>query len=226
MAVTNGYLTVDELRDILRDQLTAYDAEYERAINAGSRSIDAYCGRHFWAEPTPIAKTFRADETDLLWCTDISTTTGLIVKTDDDQDGVFETTWTIDTDFILEPFDRMNARPYERIAAVGDKLFPTWRRPTSSARYSRRPGVQVTAAWGWPSVPSEVKAACAIVAVDHFRAKDLMHVASTYGNDVRVARDQTPGLFGRKTRFSRLRAPSLNPEAESMIASLRVTVIA
>ena len=225
MAVVHGYIAVDELRDLLRDQLSAYDHEYERAIAAASRSIDAYCGRHFWAETTPSARTFRADQDDLVWCGDISSTTGLVVKTDDNGDGVYETTWTIDTDFILEPFERMNYRPYERIAAVGGRLFPVNYR-IGNRPASRRPRTQVTALWGWPAVPDEVKSATAIVAVDHFRAKDLMHVASTYGNDVRVARDQSPGLFGRKTRFSRLRAPSLNPEAEALIASLRVTVVA
>ena len=225
MAVTNGYIEVDDLRDLLRDQLTAYDAEYERAIGAASRSIDDYCGRHFWKETVASARTFRPDRYDLVWCGDISSATSLVVKTDDDADGVYETTWTIGTDFILEPFERMNNSPYERIAAVGSKVFPT---PTTAwARGAqRRPRVQVTALWGWPAVPDEVKSATAIVAVDHFRAKDLMHVASTYGNDVRVARDQSPGLFGRKTRFSRVRAPSLNPEAEALVASHRITVVA
>ena len=225
MTVTHGYIEVDELRDLLRDQLTAYDHEYERAIGAASRSIDDYCGRHFWKETVASARTFRPDRWALVWCGDISSTTGLVVKTDDDRDGTYETTWTIDTDFLMEPFERMNTAPYERISAVGSKVFPVPAdKPARGA--DRRPGVQITALWGWPDVPSEVKAACAIVSVDHFKAKDLMHVASTYGNDVRVARDQSPGLFGRKTRFSRLRAPSLNPEAEALIASLRVTVVA
>jgi hypothetical protein len=227
MTITNGYLSLEELRDVLRDQLTAYDHEYERAIEAGSRQLDDYCGRHFYAT-SATARTYRPNQTDLLWCGDISTTTGLVVKTDEDFDGVYETTWTIDEDFILEPFERMNAAyPYERIAAVGSKAFPVAGINTSTGlRASRRPPVQVTAAWGFPSIPPQVKEATVITAMDHFRAKDLMHVASTYGNDVRVARDQSPGLFGRKTRFARVRAPSLNPEAEALVASLRITVVA
>ena len=230
MAITHGYMTVDELRDVLRDQLTAYDAEYERAIGAASRQIDDYCGRHFWMEATPTVRTFRPREIDLVWTGDIATTTGLVVATDEDYDGVFETTWTIDTDFILEPFERINAKPYERIAAVGTRSFPVSGSSTSYGAYtraqSRRPTVQVTASWGWATVPQEVIQACSIVAVDHFKAKDLTHVAATYGNDVRIARDVSPGMFGRKLRFSRLRAPLLNPEAEAILSSLRYTVVA
>lgn len=229
MTMTNAYLTVDELKDLQRDMLAATNTEYERAIEAASRTIDLYCGRHFWRDPTVTVRTYRPDEVDLLWTRDIATTTGLIVKTDADFDGTFETTWTIDTDFILEPFERMNGRPYERIAAVGSKLFPVAARyPTSTyvRRASRRPPVQVTAIYGWPAVPDEVAMACSIAAVDNLKAKDLTHVAATYGNEVRVARDFTPGMHGRKVKFSRLRSPMLNPQAEALISGLRLTAIA
>lgn len=222
--LVHAYLTVPELRDLLRDQHTAYDSEYERSILAASRQVDDYCGRFFWREAAPAPKLFRPDQVDLVWTSDIATSTGLVVETDDDDDGVFETTWSA-SDYQLEPFERMNDRPYERIAAVGTREFPAVRL-NAAGRRSRRARVRVTAAWGWPAVPDEVKQATAIAAIDHFKAKDLTHVAATYGNEVRVARDYSPGLFGRRVRFTRTRAPMLNPEAESLVAGLRITAVA
>src|SRR5690606_28912023 len=111
-------------------------------------------GRHFWKEDTPSARTFRPDEVDLLWTGDFATTDGLVVKTDEDDDGVCETTWSA-TDWQAEPFERMNDRPYERIAAVGGRTFPV-SYATRSSRRSRRARVEVSAQWGWPEIPAEV----------------------------------------------------------------------
>jgi hypothetical protein len=226
--VVNGYITVEYLRDILRDQHTAYDWEYEAAINAASRQLDDYCGRVFYQDPTATPKLFRPHQVDLCWVPDISTTTGLIVETDDAQNGSFSTTWAA-ADYQMEPFERKNGKPYEMISAIGSKEFPVNGLNIQSYgtfRASRRALVRVTARWGWASVPSNIVSACIIQSVDNFKAKDLSHVASTYGNEVRVARDYSPGSFGRKVKFSRTRAPLLNPQAEALISSLRKTVIA
>jgi len=226
MALVNAYLTVEEFRDVMRDQLTAYDHEYERAIAAASRQIDDYCGRTFWTEPTPSARLFRADVPELVFTGDFVSAAGVTVETDEDDDGTFETTWAA-TDWQAEPFERMNGRPYEKIAALGSRSFPAWSRLGLPARRtSRRARIRVTATWGWPEVPAEVRQACVILAGDHFKSKDLTHIASTYGNDIRIARDYRPGGFGRAIGFNRLRAPTLNPEAESLLSTLRVTVIA
>src|SRR5690606_1256557 len=112
--------------------------------------IDDYCGRHFWKEETPSERLFRPDEVDLLWTGDFATTDDLVVKTDEDGDGVFETTWSA-TDWQAEPFERMNGRPYERIAAVGGRDFPVDCTTTSRGRRrSGRARVRVSAQWGWP----------------------------------------------------------------------------
>src|SRR5690554_3107788 len=101
MAMTHAYLTLQEFQDIMRDQLTAYDHEYEMAIEAASRQVDDFCGRHFWMEEQATPRLFRPTQPDLVWVSDIATTDGLVVKTDDDDDGVFETTWTPDQ-YMLE----------------------------------------------------------------------------------------------------------------------------
>ena len=191
---------MDQLRDLTRDQQTAYDEEYARAVAAASRSIDLYCGRTFYRSTTPTARVFRPEQPDLLWTRDIATSAGLLLKTDEDNDGVYETTWTINTDFVLEPFERVQDNPYERIAAVGGREFTVPTRNRVGRLSSRRPTVQVTAA---------------LVPRNWQRSKE-----------VRVARDYSPGMHGRKVKFSRTRAPLLNPQAEALISALRLTTIA
>lgn len=231
----NAYLELDEFKDAVRDQLVAHDSEYIRAINAASRQIDDYCGRYFY-QTTLQAKAFKTDQVDLLLpSSDISTTTGLIVKIDNDGDGVYETTWTLGTHFQLGPMDRNDGvLPYETVEALpiasfpvdGINVIPNTVGGGSYRRKSRLRRVQITAQWGFPTIPENVKMGCVIAAVDHFKAKDLTHVTATYGIDVRIARDATPGNFGRSIKFNRLRAPSMNPEVEALVSSFRKTVIA
>src|SRR5690606_17375049 len=85
---------------------------------------------------------------------DISTTSGLVVKTDDDDDGTFETTWTA-SDYQLEPLDGItDSRAVWKIRAVGDRVFPV--------SVKGRALVQVTAQWGWAAVPDPITTACLI----------------------------------------------------------------
>jgi hypothetical protein len=167
----SAYLTIAEFRDVMRDAMTAHDSEYRRAILAASRQIDRYCARRFFQDAVVSARLYRAAASggsycigsDLLWTDDISTTTGLIVETDDSASANW-TAWD-STDFQVEPLRAMNEGcPVERIAAIGTRLFPV------DPYNSRRPLVRITAKWGWAAVPDQVKQATALLAKDHFLA--------------------------------------------------------
>lgn len=180
MAVVNGYCTVAELRDQAGDDGSRLDADLlEKAINAASRGIDLYCsggvrdmGRKFWLDAAVTVRRFRTDDPTQIWTMDIGSMNGLIVKSDDDNDGVYETTWVLDTDFIMEPLDidkvaagdTVTPFAFWMITAVSSsKLFPV---------YERRPSVQVTARYGWSAVPDEIKSATIILATKFFKRKD------------------------------------------------------
>jgi hypothetical protein len=163
VSVTNGYLKLEQLKEAVGEDSELHDEAYERAIEAASRQIDEFRGDQFWLDQTPSARLFRAEHPLILWTGDFATPTGLTVATDLDGDGIYETVWAT-TDFSVEPLRRLNGRPFDRIIAVGDKEFP--------CAYAR-PTVQVTARWGWPAVPEAVEQACQILAIDHFKSKDL-----------------------------------------------------
>lgn len=163
MAIVNGYMTLLEIKAAIGETTTDHDADYERAIEAASRQIDEFRGDQFWLQATPGPRIYRPDHPELLWTGDFADTTGLTVATDEDGDGVFETEWAPE-EWQPEPLWRLNGRPFDRIVACRGKHFPM--------TYARA-SVRVVARWGWAAVPLAVKQACQILAIDHFKSKDL-----------------------------------------------------
>ena len=161
MAIVNGYCTLAEVKAALRLTDSVDDTLLEKSIEGASRRIDGYCGRFFYQSTTTAIKFF-AGNAYRLPTRDISSTSGLIVQTDDNGDGSFETTWTLNTDYILEPTDAaLQSRPYRRITATGGKTFPMFYIPQDA-------GVQVTATWGFPSIPDDVREACVLLSMRQF----------------------------------------------------------
>lgn len=199
MTVTNGYCTVDELRTLCQISSLQDDPICELAINAASRMIDSYCGWRFWQDATVVARTFEVHDQEELCLIDmpggdgISTTTGLIVKLDNDADGTFETTLTIDVDFILCPRNaaaRYPVWPYTEIELTNTTRFPL--------EVNNRAGVQVTAKWGFPAVPDDVKAACLLVARDMYKEiKSAAFGIADFGGDgpLRIGANRTARML-------------------------------
>jgi hypothetical protein len=161
--LTDAYCTLAELREHMGDTSTTLTAAVaERAINAASRAIDRHCGRWFYQEAAARVRVYRPDDAYEAWVDDISTTTGLVIKTDTTGDGTYATTWA-STDYQLEP---LNAD----IVGSGSTVQPyAWWRIVAIDRYTypsstRRPTLQVTARFGWSAVPDDVQEACLIKA--------------------------------------------------------------
>jgi hypothetical protein len=160
MAITRGYCTLAEVKAALRLNDAIDDTLIENSVEGASRRIDGYCGRFFYQ--TTNAIKFFASDAYRLAVPDISSTSGLIVQTDDNGDGSFETTWTLNTDYMLEPTDAaLQSRPYRRITATGGKTFPMFYIPQDA-------GVQVTATWGYPAIPDDVREACVLLSMRQF----------------------------------------------------------
>ena len=145
--VTNAYATVELLKSsgALNITGTAIDARLRLVIEGVSRQIDAYCNRHFFE--LSATRKFDTGGGQELLLPDLVSIDANGLKTDDDKDRTFETTWAA-TDYLEEPANADPAgghdlsRPLTRIsvdAAAG----------TKSAWPAGRQTVQISGNWGF-----------------------------------------------------------------------------
>ena len=171
MAITNGYTTLASMKNFLSIVDSTDDTLLEGLIESASRSIDRIANRRFYADSSASARSYRANNNVFVYVDDISSTTDLVVKTDDDGDGTFETTLTINTDFLVDPLTASAlGRPFTQLTMVN--TLNVW--PVYPGLFSNglRPGVEVTAKWGWPSVPDDIETSCQILTADLYKRKD------------------------------------------------------
>jgi hypothetical protein len=148
-----------------------------------------------------VVREFHAYSSYCVEVDDISTATGLVVKIDDTGDGTFGTTLTISTDFLLLPSnaaDESPAEPYTEIMLADNYTFP---RPSNG-----RPGVQVTAKFGWAAVPDNIEKACAIQAWQLYKAKDAPFGMASFGDmggGMRIRTGLNPVALALVDRFAK-----------------------
>jgi len=181
MSITNGYTTLALLKAELGipTSTTVYDTRAEAAAAAASRQIDGHCGRRFWQDGSVVPREYFAEDAFTVYTDDISTATGLVVKIDDTDAGTFATTLTVSTHFILLPTnaaDKVPVWPWSEIRVV-DTVAGSF--PMSG---SGRPGVQVTAKFGWPAVPDDVAKACLVQATQLYKAADAVFGGLSVGD--------------------------------------------
>jgi hypothetical protein len=193
MPIGDNYITADQIKTWMGLQGSEYDAIVEDVAVSISRDIEDYCHRQFNKDAVATARLYDPLSSGLVLVDDFYTTTGLVIQTDDDGDGVFETTWSA-ADYELRPLNGVrNGRggwPYWQIRA----------RKGSTKVFTHSPSanVRVTAAWGWAAVPDNVFQAAKQLAADTFQMKDnRLGVAGSdqFGNVIRV----------RENPFARMR---------------------
>lgn len=161
------YCTEAEFREYLEgSNSTNLDEDLiTTCITSASAEVDGICGRNFTTVVTvATARTFVAKSWTRLDVDDIGDSSGLIIETDDNNDGTFETTW-VAAEYRLEPLNGQNhgltGWPYTHIRATRTRSF------TKGAT------AQVTAKWGWAAVPVPVKMATMILAREDYKSKDI-----------------------------------------------------
>ena len=178
-----AYATLSELKVFvgIPPADTADDAALTLALDSATAQVDGWCDRTFTA--AVATRLYTPDYGDYLDVDPISTATGLVVATDDNGDGTFETTWTVNTDFRLDPANAVaNGEPFTRLVGLGTRRFWT-------SQY--RPTVSVTASFGWPggTPPAPVKLATLIQSSRLFKRKDApFGVAGSveFGSELRL----------------------------------------
>jgi len=171
MAITNGYATLAEIKAYMSISDNTDNDLLENLVESASRSIDRIANRRFYLDATASARLYRAYSNIFVFVDDIGTTSNLVVKTDEDGNGTYSKTLTLNTDFILDPLTSQSLnRPFTQLTMVSNtESWPIFPGLTSNGL---RPGVQVTARWGWPSVPDDLNMACLILTADLYKRKD------------------------------------------------------
>ena len=236
MSVAHGYLLLDDLKATLRITNDTFDVPLEVAIESASRQIDQFCDDQFWLSQVPTQRLFKAEQSRSLFVRSFATTAGLVVEVDLNDDGVFETTWVSGTDFQVAPVAPMDGFPFNRIETLGTAYFPGKASPYMGYAYGYSPGyygpsfggewyprsqrarVRVTAQWGWPAVPAQVVQACQILAVGHYKSKDLTNGQAGMSG-------LATGSFG-SARNVMISPAIMDPIAQHLLNGLRDVVIA
>lgn len=161
MAITNGYVTLSELKAVLRITDTVDDVLLEGAIEGASRMIDGFTNRYFYNGGT-ATRDFAPLDSYNVFIDDLQTLTSI---SSTNQVGGDYTTWTAN-DYQLEPVNGLASgigQPYTSIRAVGKYTFPN---------FNGQALVRVTGVWGWSAVPQPIKQACLIQASRIFKRYD------------------------------------------------------
>ena len=175
MTVSNGYTQVEILQAAIdpsgQAKWTVADVfNQELAIEAASRWIDEFTHTRFHTTANDETRYYSAYATWQLWLPDdlLSITT---LKSDDDDDGTYETTWTT-TDYVLLPSNAsQKTKPYRSIevSTRGTLSFPT----------RVRDGVQIVGKFGYSaayglSAPAPIRQACLMLAHRLWKRKDAV----------------------------------------------------
>jgi hypothetical protein len=160
MAISNGYATLAQVKSALRITDNVDDTLLEQAIESASRRIDGYCGRWFYKTASTAILVYPFDYYNVP-VQDIANTT-VTVAVSTQGNNVYDQVWTQGVDYQLEPLNAsLNSKPYNNIMAIGGKTFPIQLQPNV-------PYVQITAQWGWQSVPIDVTQACVLLSIRQF----------------------------------------------------------
>lgn len=183
MALGEAYASVATLKQRLSIADNQDNDRLAAALAYASRAVEHFCSRQFNQTTTATARTYHPRHFWLAYVDDFHTTNDLVIKTDLAADGTFETTWA-DSDFALEPLDGVvsgqTGWPFYTIRATGSKFFPA---PA---------GLQVTARWGWPSVPEPVSEATLLVAEEGFKMSDAPFGVAGFGEFGSIRVRQNP----------------------------------
>lgn len=182
------YIELEQLKSTLNlTGDTFADQDIQLAILAASRSIDQDCGRRFYPDAdanqvhyyAPLSERFvRID--DLVELTSL--------KTDPNGDATYAYTWTLGSDFTLEPSDAVAlGHPWQLIRKNALAAY------TFDFAVGYANPIKVTGRFGWLAVPPQIQQATVIRAGRLLkRARETPFGVAALGLDgaaVRVARD-------------------------------------
>lgn len=177
-----AYITTDDLASYLGIEDTESDSGLGIAVAAACKAVDNYTGRTFELDAEASSRAFEVTDPAGIYIDDLSSLSGVVVKTDDGT-GTFATTLAATRyQFIQEWPDG----PYSKIRALVTPF------PVASA-YERTQLLQITGVWGWPAVPADVKQAALIEASRLYHRRNSPQGVAGFGEfgAIRVARSDS-----------------------------------
>jgi hypothetical protein len=167
--VSVQYILLGELKAMLRIQDFVDDELLGSHIEAASRTIDDICHRTFSLDDTATARVFYPDSPRVVRTDDIGSLAGFEVRIDNDLNGSFE---TVISDATTQPDNALvKGLPVTKLVAY-ETFWPVDVRPT----------VQVTARWGYPTVPEPVRSAAGILAGRLYKRADSLLGVAGFGD--------------------------------------------
>ena len=173
MAIGDPYATLAEFKQYLMTQqqnVTADDALMTSCLMIASQWLEEHCNRQFNLATVESPRIYQPSF-DPKYCKvdDFVMSSGFSLRTDPGGTGNFDVLWQ-PIDYELKPLNNIvggRYRPYNELHAVSGLWFPhiTFRRDGT---------VQLTALWGWESVPVQVNQACIMMAAEIFKSKDAV----------------------------------------------------
>jgi hypothetical protein len=199
VALYPDYVTSAQLKAQLRINDSADDAAVAIAVTAASRAIDHSTNRQFGLNGSAVARVYTWDGRYIeglpaIEVDDFMTTTGLVVKLDQAGSGTYGSALT---GYDPWPWNAVaDGKPYTHLVSRSyASAFPTL--------FSQ--GVQVTANWGWSTVPTIVQQATLI-----------------QGGRFFVRRDSQYGVAGSPETGTELRLfERLDPDVALMLTTVR-----
>lgn len=160
MAITNGYCSLQEVKDVLRLTDSVDDSLLELTIETASRQVDGYCERNFYSDTA--TRYFAARNSYEVEIDDLTAITSLQTAPDGKS---FDTTWTA-AQYQLEPLNGVVgglATPYTMIRAIDSLVFPT---------LGGEALIKVTGTFGYTPVPIAIKQATIMSATRLYKRYD------------------------------------------------------
>jgi hypothetical protein len=182
VTVTNGYCTAADLATYMTVSAASYANDLASAINTASREIDGWTARRFYADDSATARVYWSKDESVAIIDDAWQISS--VKLSSNDDGTYDKTYTSGVDFTAEPLNGV---------ADGISGLPTYRLRWSTPVLpleTRLPSLQVTAKWGWATVPEPVRQACLIIAGEIFKLREAPFGVAGFGEmgAVRIGR--------------------------------------
>jgi hypothetical protein len=183
--VATLYVTLPELKAARKITADDNDTTLTQALTAACRQIDRRTGRTFGLDDTATARTYgvagRTTVDGLLLVDDIGSVDGLVVEAGSGS------TWTPVTGYDTGPDN----------ALVRGEPITTLTKPAGG--YWVGPRVRITARWGWPAVPDDVRQAALLLANRLYGRKD------------------SPGGVVGSAEWGAVRVSRLDPDVEILI---------